>query len=764
MLNKLSLKIKLISGVVLAILIPFAVAGVIIYIQLSKTLIEMTLEKSEIYSRNISQIMDTTLLPEIKMASYIASLPQIVEATESGEYEEVQKMFEAMNKAQKTNLYSFFLLDRNGISRASAISKQSIGLDFSDREYFIKTKKLEANISETIISREPETFGKYFIIIASPVLSNNEFSGMIAVPFMMDYFIKFINNKRIGKTGYAYIINSDGTVLIHPDKRIPNRINIYDLNISENLKGLLRKKEEGHVQYQYNDVARIAAVSHMVNTNWSVVFAQDKSEILLPVKRILYTIIIVALFFLIFGLLLIVFYLSRIGTPIQKYLKTSEEITKNAHEMIFYISNERKIININPAFEKTTGIAKENIIGIKDFFSRYSDIDDEIIWKVLEKGDLWAGNVKIKIKNNPEKIIHIIISPMIYKQGKAENYFGLGRDITHEVVYEKKVQQSQKLEAIGTLAGGIAHDFNNILGGILGYSELSLIDIDDKEKTKAYINEIITGTERAKELIRQILTFSRKNEVEFQKMEPQIIVKEALKLLRPSISSRISINTKFNSKSVIFADPIEIHQLFMNIFTNAVSAIGDVDGEISLELKDFFVDPEYAEIHPEVKTGEYLQILVSDTGHGITQENLDSIFDPFFTTKPTGTGLGLSVVHGIIKKISGSISVYSEAGKGTVFNILIPAVAPEENKKNNNSFSLKKGNGRIMVVDDELIMVETISKILRRTGYDVKEFTDSVEALNELTSKPENYDVVITDYTMPKITGLDIIMTLKEKK
>ena len=766
MLHKLSLKIKLILGAVIAIIIPFSVAGTIIYLQLSRTLIEMTFEKSEIYSRNISQIMNATILPEIKMASYIASLPQIVAATVSGDYKEVQEMFEAMDEAQKSNLYSFFLLDRNGIAQASAISKNSIGMDFSDREYFLKAKNLEPNISKPIFSREPQTLGELFIIIASPVIYNGSFSGMVAVPFMMDYFIELMNEKRVGESGYAYLIDSDGLVLIHPDKNIPYKINIYDLDVSENLKDLLRNRKEGKVQYFYNGSLRVAAVSHMKDYDWSIVFAQDTEEILLPVKKILFTIVIVAVFFLVLGIVFISYYLSRVGTPIQNYIKRSEEINRNAHEMIFYISDQNILINVNPAFEKITGLSRDDIIGTKDFFRKYSDIEDESIWEVLKKGKPWSGNIKFKTKNNPEKTISVLITPMRNKQGVAENYFGLGRDITQEIVYEKRVQQTQKLEAIGTLAGGIAHDFNNILGGILGYSELSLMSIDDKKKTKEYISEIIKGTDRAKDLIRQILTFSRKNEAEPRELHPQIIVKEALKLLRPSISSTISIKTKLNNSCIIIADPIEIHQLFMNIFTNAVYAIGDKEGEIILELDDFLVDPEYAETHPGMEPGEYLHIRVSDTGQGIKQEILENIFDPFFTTKPTGegTGLGLSVVHGIIKKLGGSINVYSELDRGTVFNILIPSSISDEKGKDNNIVPPAKGSGRILLVDDEEIIVKTVSMILGKLGYEVKEFTDSTKALSEISFKHDSFDLIIADYAMPDITGLDILMYIKEKK
>ena len=216
----------------------------------------------------------------------------------------------------------------------------------------------------------------------------------------------------------------------------------------------------------------------------------------------------------------------------------------------------------------------------------------------------------------------------------------LGRDITAELMFEKRLQQAQKLEAIGTLAGGIAHDFNNILGAIFGYAELALMKTDSVEDTKRYIKQIKIASERARDLVSQILTFSRKTDIELRPLMPKLVMKEAIKLLRASIPAKIDIKSKLVSNSVIKAEPTQLHQIVMNLFTNAVHAMGDQAGTITLELEDFIVAEEFTKTHPNIQRGKHVKIRVSDSGSGINPEILDKIFEPFFTTKSLGQGTG----------------------------------------------------------------------------------------------------------------------------
>ncbi len=317
------------------------------------------------------------------------------------------------------------------------------------------------------------------------------------------------------------------------------------------------------------------------------------------------------------------------------------------------------------------------------------------------------------------------------------------------------------------MRGGIAHDFNNILGGILGYSELAIMDCQRDRQVDKYLKEVLNGVERAQNLVNQILTFSRKNDVELRLVKPEYLIKEALKLLRPSIPSTIEIDVKIESSSLILAEPTQFYQMIMNLFTNAAYAIGENTGKIGLMLKDFYVDEHFAQIHHGIETGKYIIISISDTGCGIDPGIIEHIFDPFYTTKPTGkgTGLGLSVVHGIVKKLNGDITVYSEVGKGTVFNLIIPE-AGEQYSEVSSEVNIRekiRGEGRLIIIDDEAAILSTMQSILEKLGYEVTVFNDSEKALSAIIGAPESCDLIITDYAMPRISGISIVKTLIEK-
>ena len=362
--------------------------------------------------------------------------------------------------------------------------------------------------------------------------------------------------------------------------------------------------------------------------------------------------------------------------------------------------------------------------------------------------------------------LDVIIIPMKDNKNHIYGYLVMGHDISNEIMFEKRLQVSQKLEAVGTLAGGIAHDFNNILGGIMGYAELTLMDISNTEKTEQYVNEIIKGSKRARDLINQIMAFSRNHDIEMKPIQPRKIIKEVLKLLRATIPSNINIKSNLNSNSSIMANPVYIHQIIMNLFTNSVYAIGNASGRISIDLQDFFVDDIFLKTHPEISTGNHILIKLSDTGKGIGLDIVEHIFDPFFTTKSVGegTGLGLSVVHGIVKELKGIITVYSELGKGSSFNIIIPSVfnADIQNEFDNNS-EIKKGTGKILVIDDEEAIAETTKSILEKIGYSVSSYINSTEALETILLGQTTFDLIIVDNAMPKMTGLQFAKLIKEK-
>jgi CheY-like chemotaxis protein len=320
---------------------------------------------------------------------------------------------------------------------------------------------------------------------------------------------------------------------------------------------------------------------------------------------------------------------------------------------------------------------------------------------------------------------------------------------------EKRLAQAQKMEAIGTLAGGIAHDFNNILSAIIGYTELSLIDIPKGSALQNNLQQVLKAGGRAKELVRQILAFSRQGESELVPVKVSLIVNEALKLLRASLPATIKIRHNIKSHLSVLTDPTNIHQVLMNLCTNASFAMQADGGVLEVSLNDVDLDADFAGQHPDVKPGKFIRLMVKDTGCGMTPEATERIFDPFFTTKKVGqgTGMGLSVVHGIIKSHGGTILVESSPGKGSAFSVFLPAIETEVADQANQAQLVITGNERILFVDDEDFQADIGKRMLGRLGYRVTAKTSSVEALDLFRQTPDEFDLVITDMTMPDMTG-----------
>jgi signal transduction histidine kinase/ActR/RegA family two-component response regulator len=320
---------------------------------------------------------------------------------------------------------------------------------------------------------------------------------------------------------------------------------------------------------------------------------------------------------------------------------------------------------------------------------------------------------------------------------------------------QAQLQQAQKMEAMGTLAGGIAHDFNNILAAIVGYTELMLGTAPKDSSTHHYLMRIFGAGLRAKELVQQILTFCRKSEQATNPVQVNPIAREALRLLRASLPSTIEICQNLQSNMAVMADPTKIHQVLMNLCTNAAHAMRKKGGALDVSLTDCFLDSQYTEKHPQLLPGPYVRLVVKDTGQGMSQFLQDRIFDPFFTTKKKGegTGLGLSVVHGIVMSLNGHIMVQSGPGKGTCFEIFLPAVATDNAEESSVEELLPTGNEHILLVDDEEVLVEAGQHMLESLGYQVTAVTGALEALGVFRSQPLDFDMVITDMTMPHMTG-----------
>jgi PAS domain S-box-containing protein len=353
------------------------------------------------------------------------------------------------------------------------------------------------------------------------------------------------------------------------------------------------------------------------------------------------------------------------------------------------------------------------------------------------------------------------INSNIFKQSGKPMILAVVRDISERKQAEKEKEslqlqllEAQKLEAIGTLAGGVAHDFNNILSAILGYSELALHELDASPTVKNKLEAIHRSGLRARDLVSQILAFSRKEEHVRTVLDLDFIIKDALKLLRPAIPTNIVIETQVSSKCRIIGDQSRIYQIIMNLGTNAYQAMLESGGTLSISLTREEMQDDAARI-AQVPVGEYVKLKVSDTGIGIPPENISRIFDPYFTTKEKGkgTGLGLAAVHGIVKSHGGGVIVESQIGQGTTFEVYLPLTSEMEGKEQTGTYPLRGGSERILLVDDEPDILEVETEMLKRLGYQLKTAGNASEALKLFTKQPDQFDLVITDMTMPGMSG-----------
>jgi PAS domain S-box-containing protein len=359
--------------------------------------------------------------------------------------------------------------------------------------------------------------------------------------------------------------------------------------------------------------------------------------------------------------------------------------------------------------------------------------------------------------------VSIWLSPIEFRGDPALLAFLV--DVSEQKALKAQLLQSQKMEALGTLAGGIAHDFNNLLFVIMGFVELAMDEIVMGSRQHEKLTQVLEAANRAKDLVAQILTFSRQSEQERKPIDIGPIVKETVKFLRASIPSTIEIRGNVASKlGRILGDPTQVHQVLMNLCTNASHAMRDTGGrlEVSLDQTEFRTRPELpcAEMSP----GRYLRLIVSDTGHGISADMVQRIFEPYFTTKKQGegTGLGLAVVHGIVTGHGGAVTVETERGKGSTFHVYFPVIRAHETPGELDFGPIPFGQERVLLVDDEQPVVNIVKQMLERLGYTVTETTDSMEALRLFRACPAEFDLVMSDMTMPQMTGVQLLQALTE--
>jgi len=456
----------------------------------------------------------------------------------------------------------------------------------------------------------------------------------------------------------------------------------------------------------------------------------------------------------------------------EQALKESEEqyrlLVSTAQDAI-YILQEGKLVFANPMVERITGFSAEQLAGTH-FTQLMHPEDLEMVSRRYQQrlaGEKVPDNYPMRVigANGSVRWIQASAVTLTWKGKPAILY--VARDITEQRRMEAQLRQSQKLEAVGTLAGGIAHDFNNILAAIMGYTELSLDQTPGGGPVANNLEQVITACKRARDLVSQILSFSRHSEHQLQPLMLEPLVREVLGLIRATTPSNIDITTDLTEGGLVLADPVQIHQLLMNLCTNAAQAMENGGGSIKVSLNRMELAPGDPLTGPTLPPGPYVRLSVADTGPGIPPETGDRIFEPFFTTKEPGqgSGLGLSAVHGIVQSHQGAVSLEQEPGGGAVFRVLLPEADQALHRPvTEQAAAAPGGNERILFVDDEPALVEIARNMLTRLGYQARGFTSSQEALEEFQRDPQAYDLVISDQTMPGLTGAALARKIKTRR
>jgi len=456
----------------------------------------------------------------------------------------------------------------------------------------------------------------------------------------------------------------------------------------------------------------------------------------------------------------------RAGEPFNDVTRY-RELFKTSRDGILFTDLNGRIEDANPAFLEMVGYPFDEVC---DMFEqqmtpeKWRLLESRVVSPALlsqgESGDYEKEYIRKNGTRIPAQVRSWLLRDSL---GEPFRKLTLVRDTSARKSLEVQLRQAQKMEALGTLAGGIAHDFNNVLAAILGYIELARFDVDETSPARKSIDQIYKASQRARNLVGHILSFSRQSMHEKRPVFMQQIISESLELLRASLPSTIEIKQSMTSKMFpIEADGTQIHQILMNLCTNASHAMPD-GGTLSIVLDVVTFNELEAHGFVDLEPGAYMKLWVKDTGSGMDPEVKKRIFDPYFTTKGKGqgTGMGLSVVHGILKAHGGAVHVESEVGEGSSFYLYFPICKGRAGEEAVAVAGLAKGHERILFVDDEPDLAELGMTMLERLGYTVTSVTDSQKALDLFTSSPDEYDLVVTDLTMPKMTGVPFARKVK---
>jgi len=731
--------------------------------------------------------------------------------------QQIEKTLATFDATNPFFIYTW-AMDSTGKVIAAPARSDRLGEDRSSRDYFtLTTPQNPTHFQKVRVS----TRGRFSLVVGTVILNEEgEKVGIVAGSLgLMD------RNPQLYQAVLAapfpdqyrvFLVTSDNILLAHSDKKLPqpSQKNLKSLSDQPFMKyfetGDRVAKSITHQGQKY-----IVGFASVPTADWTVIVLVPDSFVAESVSNVtkrLSTILGIMLFFLLsISLFFAERFSSSLGSLTMALKNFGEEgkaelaITKGGGEIkdaitafnimvadrqkvdsqlqesearfrtlveqaadAFFLHNlEGELLDVNQRACDSLGYTREELLSMS-----VTDIDAVSvnknykmgIWKNMQPDSPVTVEGVHRCKDGTSFPVEVRIGMLITDNDKC--ILALARDISDRKKHEEELRQAQKMEAIGTLAGGIAHDFNNILTAIFGNIELAKMKADISNPLYEHLEAINKSAIRSKKLVEQILTFSRKTEQNKHPLRIDVVLKEAMKLLRSSIPTTIEIKEDIVSQSTVVADSTQVHQIIMNLCTNAYHAMREKGGTLGVALKDVDITIDDVAMMPELSVGKYVELVISDSGSGINQEIMDKIFEPYFTTNESGggTGLGLAVVHGIVKGHNGYISVYSKPNQGTTFHVYLPA--SEEDAKAEEMLSeadqLTGGTEHIMFIDDEENNATVAKEILTRYGYQVDIFTNGVEAWQQIQKQPDKYDLVITDMTMPFMTGTELAQKIIE--